>query len=125
MSFLSFRFSAAKYWLPPPIMMSNPCIKYCSAMSSWLLRLLLLTQNPAGVACVIGTVVTQPAIFPAFLNFCQMGKYCSPLALTFNEPFGTRTPPPHDELPADESVTIELAEAVSINARDTRLSLYN
>src|SRR5690554_4096635 len=45
-----------------------------------------------------------------------MGVYCSPFAPTFNVPLGTRTPPPHAEPPAAESVTSELAEAVSIIA---------
>ncbi|MCY1226477.1 hypothetical protein D9M72_387070 [compost metagenome] len=99
--------------------------RYCSAISSWLFLLLLFTQKPAGVAWVIGTVVTHPAIFPDFLNFCQIGKCACPSGPTFNEPLFTRKPPPQEELAAAESVTIELAEAVSIKALETLLSLYN
>jgi hypothetical protein len=70
-------------------------------------------------------VVTQPAIFPAFLNFCQIGKFNSPVGLTFKEQLFTLKPPPQEELAAAESVTIELADAVSINALETLASLYN
>jgi hypothetical protein len=51
--------------------------------------------------------------------------YFSPLGPMFNDPFLTLTPPPHEELAAEESVTMELAEAVSISARVTRWSLYS
>src|SRR5690606_35107101 len=48
-----------------------------------------------------------------------------PSGLTFNEPLFTRTPPPHDELAAAESVTKASAEAVSIKARLTLPSSYS
>src|SRR5690606_19025041 len=72
----------------------------------------------------MATVVTQPAIFPAFLNFTQIGVCSSPLIPIFTEPFFTRYPPPQDELAAAESVTIELAEAISIKALETLFSWY-
>ena len=70
-------------------------------------------------------MVTQPAFLPAFLNFCQIGRCGSPFLLTFNPPLLILTPPPQEELAAAESVTIELAEAISIKALFTLLSLYN
>jgi len=94
------------------------------AISGWEFLLLLFTQNPAGVAWVIGTVVTQPTFFPALLNFCRMGKYSSPFEPMFRCPLGTLCPPPQDELLAAESVTKELDDAVSINALAALWSLY-
>src|SRR5690606_17001532 len=43
----------------------------------------------------------------------------------FSEPLGTRTPPPQEELPAEESVTMELADAVSISALVARCCSYS
>ena len=86
---------------------------------------MLFTQNPDGVACVIGTDVTQPADLPTFLNFCQIGMYSSPFTPTQIDPLLTLKPEPQAELPAAESVTIEFADEVSINAREAKLSLYN
>ena len=85
---------------------------------------MLFTQNPEGVAWVMGTVVTQPAILPAALNFCQIGIFTSPFGPMFKAPLFTRFPPPHEELAAAESVIIESAEAISIKPRLTLLSLY-
>ncbi|MNI83311.1 hypothetical protein D3C73_1401010 [compost metagenome] len=51
-----------------------------------------------------------------------MGCGFSPFMPTLSEPFLTRMPPPHEELAAAESVTIELAEAVSIKALTALLS---
>src|SRR5690606_18220002 len=98
MSILSLRLSDAKYWFPPPNITSKSNLRYSSAIDSMLPRLFELTQKPAGVAWVMATVVTQPAIFPDCLNFCQIGRNSSPFAATFSDPLGTRTPPPHAEL---------------------------
>src|SRR5690606_2619141 len=54
-----------------------------------------------------------------------MGSGLLPSGAIFTAPLFTRTPPPHEELAAEESVTRLLAEAVSINPRTTLLSAYN
>src|SRR5690606_16449285 len=83
---------------------------------------LLTAVNPARLACVMRTLVTQPTDFPPALNFCKPGLLTLPSAFTFTDPFGTFTPPPHAELPAAESVTKALADDVSTKDRATKLS---
>ena len=51
--------------------------------------------------------------------------YASPLFPIFKPPLFILKPLPQEELAAAESVTIELAEAISIKALLTLLSLYN
>ena len=113
---LSFRFSALKYLSPPPIITSKRKSKYFSAILGCDFLSLLLTQKPAGVAWVMGTVVTQPAFLPAFLNFWKIGVYSSPFTPILIIPLIILCPQPQEELAAEESVTKELADCISIEA---------
>src|SRR5690606_30779261 len=53
-----------------------------------------------------------------------MGRYSSLFARILILPWFTRCPPPQEELAAAESVTIELAEAISISPLCAKLSSY-
>src|SRR5690606_9488917 len=94
------------------------------AILAWSPRASVEMLNPEGVACVMGTEVTQPTALPASLNFCKMGVYTSPFGPVLMAPLFTLWPPPQEELAAEESVTIEFRDAMSISARRALPSRY-
>ena len=115
-SLLSFRVFASKNFEPPPRMTSTR-LRYCNAMRSSWPRLMTEAAKPAGVACVILAVDTNPRRTFFFSRVSPIDSSLFPFASKLICPFGTRFPEPQAEEAAAESVTMELEDAVSMSPR--------
>jgi hypothetical protein len=72
--------------------------------------------KPAGVAWVIVVVVTSPVLLPAAWARRRIGVCARPSGVKLMAPLLTLWPHPQADEAAAESVTGELAEAVSMSA---------
>ena len=87
-----------------------------AAIASALPRSFMFTAKPAGVACVISVVVTNPRAQPASANKAHKVRNSWPSGRTLSAPFFTREPQPQLDEAADESVTVEFSERMFISA---------
>ena len=92
-----------------------PRSRYCFAIPSSSSLILDWARKPAGVAWVMVAVDTSPPAHPCFMAVTRMGSSGVPSGAMLTAPLLMRCPHPQEDEAAEESVTTELADAISMS----------